>query len=481
MRRAIFAATLLGMGLARAAHAAQWLFEDSEWSPSPAGHACAVTPGGDGVAPAPVSPGSLGASGPERAWWAWFRSQPGGPFELPESRLPAAEPAFDAAWLRGSASLATGPDGLARIAHAYGGAVYLAQRVPGGSDWAWRHERVADSELEWPRLALAMDSRGRAQLVFEAAASGGRELIHAARETHGLWALRALPARASESRCFDLRLRAGGRPFLSLALGTELWTAELASERWELERVAAGLADDECPSLAIGPQDEPGLAWVDRSRRLMYASLRPSGWESAVVTEGARRPALAYGERPWVCFEDARLGRFRLAGLGARPFPASAQAAFPAPQPAQARGLFLALAVAAPLLAWRLLLAGARRRSRRLFRSEAALIGAGECLEVLVRSREHPWRPASAGLVLVSRRATVLWVQGLSPAEAWLSHGWRLTAGRPGWVEAACGPARFELALDPGVRAWPRRADGRRLLELLRPAREPLPAVRPGS
>ena len=103
-----------------------------------------------------------------------------------------------------------------------------------------------------------------------------------------------------------------------------------------------------------------------------------------------------------------------------------------------------------------------RSKARRSLRREAALIGRGECQDVIVR--RHGLTSAAAGLLLLHPRAAVLFVHGMRPGELWLEAGWALAIRRPGWIEARCGNTAVELAPEPGF--WP-RAGERAASELL--------------
>lgn len=311
------------------------------------------------------------------SWRAWFWSEPGGPLDGPAYSAPAPvlgdwrefEPQADLSRAFGDASfsdLARGADGLARVAYRHGGEVFLAQRTGVGASAGWRHERVGGTELEWGDLALAVDSRGRTHVGYEAVeGSGGKRWVHAVREPIGLWSQVLLPIAAG-----------AGRPW-------------------------------------FGASPEGGLALY------FHAPLAP------------------------------------LVGPAA-----------PAPKPWSRAWLLLAAPVAA---LGRIALLARRMRSRRRLRAEAALIGRGLLMDVVVRHRGgSPLRPTAAGILLLHARTPVLLMDGLRPSEAWLGAEWAVAEGRLGWVEARCGPVALELAPEAGV--WPSfsGARARTLLDAIR-------------
>ena len=300
------------------------------------------------------------------AWRAWFWSEPGGPLDVPGHSAPAPAPAAWADWRDfepptdlsrafGDAAfsdVARGADGIARVAYRYGGDVFLAQRTAAGPSAGWRHERIAGAELEWGELALALDSRGRTHVGYEAIApDGGKRWVHAVREPFGLWTFSELAA----------GVRSGN------------------------------------PWFSAGP--EGGLA--------LFFSASPTAMPTLPV---------APSPRPW------------------------------------SRAWLLLVLPGAGL--GRLLLVFRRLRARRRLRTEAALIGRGHLLDVVVRRRGGArLAPAAAGVLLLHARTPVLFIDGLKPSEAWLGSEWALSEGRPGWVEGRCGPVTLEFAPESGL--WP--------------------------
>lgn len=235
-----------------------------------------------------------------------------------------------------------------------------------------------------------------------------------------------------------------------------------AGAGWRHERVAATGLEWGQLALAIDLIGRVHLAFElsdGPSGRLWQLAVRePFGlWRMTSVPQPA-------GARPrfWSSPEGG-LGLYFDAPVSPAVLPAAPP---PAPSP-WSRAWLLLLAPAAAL--GRLGLLARRLRSRRRLRAEAALVGRGLLMDVVVRHRGgSPLRPAAAGILLLHARTPVLFMAGLKPSEAWLGAEWAVAEGRPGWVEARCGSVALELAPEAGV--WPcfSGARARMLLDAIR-------------
>lgn len=428
------------------------------------------------------------AGGPRAAdrWLAWFQSEPGGPLDAPGYRAPAPAtgdwrefetPRGLAAWSKGRLSDALpGHDGIERIAYRHGGSVYFALRTGTQRGAGWRHERVAETSLEWGGVALVVDYRGRAHVAFETAHESGRRWAHAVREPYGLWSQERLPAVGKSSgRCGALVLDGDSVAHLVVEADGRVKRLlnDLKGERgWREDSPPSGeLGAEECPAAAVNHSGTLTVAWASPGGELRVSTPAP-GWFTSVITRSAGSPRFVASRegRLAISFIDAHTGGLRRARWGRFPRPYRYAAPVPpaAPRsraPEGALGLLLAASLARVLLVLR------RARQRRGLRSHAALVGRGLLVDVVVRHRGAGLRPASAGVLLLHARASVLWTYGLSPSEAWLGPAWTARPGRPGWVELRCGPVELEVAPEPGLRFRAPSQEARRLHDVLTASR----------
>ncbi|MBI4345749.1 MAG: hypothetical protein HY553_02770 [Elusimicrobia bacterium] len=225
--------------------------------------------------------------------------------------------------------------------------------------------------------------------------------------------------------------------------------------------------------------DGTGLEWGELalaldSRGRVHAGYELAGPRGKVWVHAEREPYGRWASKvvgPSGGTESPRFGASPEGGLAlyftALPFFPQPRPAAPPPAPRSLAWLwgFALLPLA------RVWLVARRLRARARLRSEAALIGRGLLLDVLVRPRGRAFSPARAGLVLLHARTPVLFMDGLRPSEAWLGPEWRLSEGRPGWIEAACGPVVLEVAPEAGL--WPSISSkgARKLLDALRAER----------